>query len=285
MSSQVLVLTATGTVGRHVVSSLVAAGAKVRAATRDPGAAKLPAGVDAVSFSYDDRSTWPAAFAGIDAVFLAYPAFRTDEVELGRALVDAAREAGVRRIVKLSAIGVEGDPSNGHRQVELYIEASGLDFVHIRPNFFFENFIEFYGETIRTDGAIYLPAGSGKSSFVAAKDIGEVAALALLGQATGQGLTVTGAEALDHHEVAAALSAALGRPVRYVDVSPQAHVEGMQAWGAPPLAVATMSALYGFVRQGWCAGLSPVVEQLSGRSPQRFADWAVEHAAAWRLSA
>lgn len=277
-----LVLTATGTVGRQVVSSLLAAGAHVRAATRDPAAARFPAGVEGVTFSYDDRGTWPAAFAGIDAVFLAYPAFRPDEVELGKVLVDAAKAAGVRRVVKLSAIGVENDPTSGHRQVELYIEASGLEYVHIRPNFFFENFIEFYGATILSDGAIYLPAGSGKSSFVAASDIGAVAAKALLGAATNTGLTLTGPEALDHAEVAEALTRVLGKPVRFVDISPEAHVEGMKTWGMPPTAVATMSALYGFVRQGWCAGLSPAVEQLLGRPARRFEDWAAEHAAAWR---
>lgn len=281
MSSKILVLTATGTIGREVVRSLLASGASVRAATRDPAKAALPAGVEAVAFSYDDRSTWAAAFAGVDAVFLAYPAFRTDEVELGVALLDAARAAGVRRVVKLSAIGVENNPASGHRQVELAIEASGLEWVHIRPNFFAENFVEFYGGTIQQDGAIYLPAGQGKTSFVSAADVGAVAARALLGAATGTGLTVTGPEALDHDEIAAQIAAATGKEVRYVDLSPEAHIQAMQQFGAPALMIETMSMLYGFVRQGWVGGVSPTVEQITGRPAQRFADWASQNAGAW----
>jgi uncharacterized protein YbjT (DUF2867 family) len=282
MSTKVLVLTATGTTGSHVVSALVAEGATVRAATRNPAAARLPAGVDVVAFSYDDRATWPAAFAGVDAVYLAQPAFRADEVELGKALIDTAKAAGVQRVVKLSAIGVENNPESGHRQVELYLEGSGLKWAHVRPNFFHENFVEFYGSTVKGDGAIYLPAGKGQTSFVAAADIGRVAARALLGQADGQALVLTGSEALDHDAVAAALSAALSRPVRFVDITPEAHVEGMKAWGMDPIAVGTMSALYGFVREGWVSGLSPDVQRITGREPQRFADWARENVAAWQ---
>jgi len=225
MSRTILVLTATGTTGRATVDALVARGAAVRAATRDPSTARFPAGVEAVRFAYDDVSTWPTALAGVDALYLALPPFRTDEVELGEGLIAAAKSAGVRRIVKLSAAGVENNPASGHRRTELAIEASGLEWVHLRPSFFHENFVEFYGTTIKGDGAIYLPAGTGKTGFVGAVDIGAAAAEALLGARTGEAWTLTGPESLDHADVAAVLTRTLGREIRYVDISPEAHAE------------------------------------------------------------
>jgi uncharacterized protein YbjT (DUF2867 family) len=280
----VLVLTSTGATGSATLAALLrraGPGDTILAATRDPAAAKLPAGARAVAFSLDDRATWAKALAGVDALYLCMPPFRTDEVEVGSALIDAAKAAGVRKIVKLSAIGVEHSPESGHRRLELYIEASGLDWVHLRPNFFHENFFNFYGATVRSDSAIYLPAGNGKTSFIAASDIGEAAATALLGPVKGEAWTLTGPESLDHAEVAAAIGAAIGRPVRYVDIAPEAHIAGMQSWGMPPLAVQTMSYLYGVVRAGMAAGISPDLERVTGSKGVRFADWAQQAKAEW----
>lgn len=281
MARTVLVLTATGTTGSATVQALVRRGAKVRAATRDPGRASFPAGVTAVAWSYDDRATWAPALAGVDALYLAIPPFRADEAELGAAIVEAARSAGVQRIVKLSAAGVENNPDSGHRRTELAIEASGLQWIHLRPSFFTENFLEFYGASIKTDGAIYLPAGKGKTGFITAADIGEVAAAALLGDATGEAWTLTGPESLDHDEVAEIFTRELGRPIRFVDIPPEAFEAALRSQGADDVGVAALSGLYSFVRAGWTGGLSPDVERVLGRKPQTFAEWVRAHKDAW----
>lgn len=281
MSRTVLVLTATGTTGAATVNALLARGATVRAASRNPAAATFPVGVTPVRFDLDDRSTWAAALTGIDALYLATPPFRDDEYEVISALIAAAREAGVTRIVKLSAMGVDADPTSTHRRLELLVEASGAQWIHLRPTFFMENFVEFYGGSIKTDGAIYLPAGTGETGFVAAADIGEAAATALLGDRTGEAWILTGPESLDHDRVAADLSAALGRPIRYVDVPPEAFDAAMAESGAPPLARQTMGGLYAMVRQGWTAGVVPTLPELTGKPATRFADWARTHASAW----
>ncbi len=281
MNATILVLTATGTTGSATVAALHRRGASVRAATRDPSKASFPEGVEAVRWDYDAPETWAPALAGVDALYFANPAFRADEVALGQAILAAAKAAGVRRIVKLSAIGVENSPESGHRQVELAIEASGLQWVHLRPNFFFENFIEFYGGSIAQEGAIYLPAGEGRTSFVGAADIGEAAATALLGAAHGEAWTLTGGEALDHAEVAMALSGVLGRPIRYIDIPPAAFEEALRGYGSGEVAVQTMSALYGFVRAGWTGGVAPDLARVLGRAPQTFAAWAAQNPGAW----
>ncbi len=286
----VLVLTATGTTGASALNALLRtpagqAAPDIRAATRDPSKAAFPAGVTPVAFSLEDRATWAAALAGVDALYLCMPPFRTDEVETGKALIDAAKAAGVKKIVKLSAVGVEHAPESGHRQLEVYIEASGLDWVHLRPTFFHENFLNFYGASIKSDGAIYLPAGQGRSPFVAAADIGAAAAVALTGSATGEAWTLTGPESLDHDQVAAAITAALapvnGRTVRYVDVPREAHIAGMESWGMPPLAVATMSGLYDMVRAGMLGHRSPDLARVTGSEGITFAAWAEQNRGEW----
>lgn len=281
MARTVLVLTATGTTGSATVKALADRGASVRAATRDPARADFPHGVTAVAWSYDDPATWASALAGVDALYLAIPPFRPDEAELGAAIVDAAKAAGVRRIVKLSAAGVENNPASGHRRIELAVEASGSEWVHLRPSFFAENFSESYGGSIKSEGAIYLPAGKGKSGFVTASDIGEVAAVALLGDTTGEAWTLTGPESLDHDEVAELFTRELGRPVRFVDVPPEAFADGLRNSGADENVVGSLDALYGFVRAGWTGGLTDTVERVLGRKPRSLGEWIHEHASAW----
>jgi hypothetical protein len=74
----------------------------------------------------------------------------------------------------------------------------------------------------------------------------------------------------------------LGEPVRFQDIAPEEHIGMMRSWGMNELAVATMSGLYGFVRAGWTGGLTDEVQRVTGRAPQRLADWAQKNAAAWR---
>ncbi|MEY3210428.1 MAG: hypothetical protein RIT28_909 [Pseudomonadota bacterium] len=281
MSRTVLVLTATGATGQEVVSSLVARGATVRAATRDPSRQSVP-GATAVAFDIADPTTWGPALASVDAVYFCLPPFREDEVSAGTAFLHAAKDAGVKRIVKLSAAGVEANPESGHRQLELVIEGLGVEWVHLRPSFFFENLINFYGGGIKGARVIALPAGQGRTGFIATADIGEAAAVALLGDVSGEAWTLTGPESLTHDEVAGILSDALGEPVRFHDIAPEEHIGMMRSWGMNELAVATMSGLYGFVRAGWTGGLTDDVQRVTGRAPQRLADWAQKNAAAWR---
>ncbi len=282
MSRTVLVLTATGTTGSATVEALVNQGAQVRAATRDPKAATFPDGVQAVAWSFDDTSTWGAALEGVHALYLAMPSFRPDEVEVGKAILAAAKAHGVKRVVKLSAIGVEQRPESGHRQLELAIEASGLAWVHVRPSFFMENFIEFYGGPIKAEGALYLPAGQGKTGFVAAADIGAMAAAALLGTVSGEAWVITGPESLDHAEVASQIAEATGKAVKYHDIPAQVFADALRSFGSPELGVATMSMLYEYVRNGYTGTVTGEVERVLGRPATRFVDWAAEHAAAWR---
>lgn len=278
----VLVLAATGTTGRQTVSALVRRGAKVRAATRRPEEATLPEEVEVVPFDLDDPDTWAPAMEGVDALYLALPPFRPDEVEEAEGVLMAAKDAGVQRVVKLSAMGVEHAPGSGHRQIELLVERSGMDWVHLRPTFFMDNLINFWGEGIAQQGVIAVPAGTGRAGFVSSSDIGEVAAEALLGHRSGEALPLTGPESLDYQTVATTLSEVIGRPVQYEDISPEDFRETMAAHGMPELGVEVMSGLYDSVRAGQTDGVSPAVREVLGREPVAMSQWARENAEAWQ---
>jgi uncharacterized protein YbjT (DUF2867 family) len=279
----VLVLSATGTTGRETVRALIAQGATVRAATRDPAAASFPEGVEVVRFSLEDASTWVDALRDVDALYLALPPFRPDEVELGQDILRAAVESGVRRIVKLSARGVENSPEGAHRRLEIAVEQSGLDWVTLRPSFFMDNFVNLHGHSIRDTGGFYVPAGDGKTVFIAASDIGEAAAAALLGDASGEIWELTGSESLDRAQVAAVISEVTGREVRYHALSAEQFAGGMKEMGMSADGIDFMSGLYAAVRAGWTDGATDTVQRVTGKAPVRFADWAAEHAAAWRV--
>lgn len=282
MTRKILVLSSTGTTGSETVRALVERGASVRAATRSPQKATFSDNVEVVRFDFADPTTWGPALEGVDALYFAMPPFLQNELDAGLALIRAATEAGVRRIVKLSALGVEANPESGHRQQELAIEASGVHWVHLRPNFFMDNFVTLHGEPITRDGAIYLPAGEALTSFIAASDIGDIAATALLGDMTGEAWALTGGESLDHATVAHVIATASGREVRYVDLPPEAFVQALKAQGMPAQGVQTMAYLYNMVRQGWVAPVIDDAARVLEREPITFQTWAQQHAEAWR---
>jgi len=290
MSTTVLVTGPTGTIGAHVVAALAQRHAvKVRAALRDvTKAGRLPEGVTPVVFDWKERGGWKDALTGVEALFLLTPGI-DNAVEVGNALVDAAQEAGVRRVVKLSAAGAEVEPGielgRRHRANEKHIEASGLVWTHLRPNSFMENFIHYYPP--REDGNIYLPLGTSATSFVAAADVGELAA-AILADGTGharQAYAVNGPDPLNTAQLAAYLGEAAGRPVQYVDVPEEAAREAMTAGGSPAWQTEAMLELFAVMKAGYAAGKDDNVQRIVRRAPIRFSQWARDHASAFRLPA
>ncbi len=282
----ILVTGATGTIGAQVVTALGgAAGVKVRAAVRTAGKAKgLPPNATAVDFDYGAPEKIAAAVAGADALFLVTP-FTDDQVELGKRLVDAAAKAGVKHVVKLSAIGCELEAiqlGKWHRAIERHVEASGVAWTFLRPNNFFENFVNYYPPG--KDGNIYLPWGAAACSFIAGADIAAVAAKVLTTSGhAGKAYALTGPEAITIAQAAAAIGEVSGRQVAYVDVPEAAAKKAMLDMGAPPWMVDGMMELHAIDKAGYAAGVTGDVPQLLGRPATRFLDFAKQHAAAWKV--
>ncbi|MBI4397005.1 MAG: SDR family oxidoreductase, partial [Elusimicrobia bacterium] len=233
----ILVTGATGTVGSEVVRRLSALGVPFRAMTRHPEKAarlrQIAGGtrLEVVKGDMARPETLDGAVAGVDAVFLLSEA-HPRQVEMQGHIVNAAKRAGVRRMVKLSVLGAdETSPlavGRWHRTTEKQIESSGFSFTHLRPHYFMQNLLA-YAPAIAKRGVFHAPLGDGKISLVDVRDIAAVAARVLTEKGhEGKAYDVTGPEAISFHEAAAKLSKALGREVAYRDVPADNAERGMR---------------------------------------------------------
>lgn len=287
MATTILVTGATGTIGSQVVAALKGRDdVKVRAAVRSAAkAAGLTGGnVTPVDFEYDKPEQMKKAVEGVDRLFLVTP-FAQNQVELATGLINAAKAAGVKHIVKLSALGADSEPGiqlgRWHRAVEKAIEGSGLAWTFLRPNNFMENFLNYYPPD--ASGNIYLPWGQGACSWVAGSDIAAVAAAALTGSGhEGKAYEPTGPEALTIGQAAAVIGEVSGRKISYVDVPEAAAHKAMSDMGMPKWMVDAMMELHAVDKAGYAAKVTGDVQRVTGRAPLRFAQFAQQHAAGWK---
>jgi uncharacterized protein YbjT (DUF2867 family) len=287
MDKPILVTGATGTIGREVIRHLSKKNAAVRAGVRNETKARTQFGgtVELTTFNFEDNASYPAALKDVEKLFILPPLI-PDQVEVTIALVDAAEAAGVRHIVKLSAIGAAPGATftlgKWHGEADEYIRQSGLGFTVLRPNSFMQNFINYFPPR---DGVIYLPWGEGKASFVDARDVGAVAAEALTGEGHG-GTTydLTGPEALGIADVARVLSTVAGREIRYIDVPEAAARDAMLQAHIPSWQVDALLELHAINKQGLWAGVTPDVEAITRHPATTFAQFALHHTETFRPS-
>jgi len=244
-----------------------------------PRRKRLTPKAEIVHVDYAKPETVHAALNGVEAVFTATPYALLPEVEVD--LVAAAKKAGVKTIVKLSGQGADSNPTSPHGAVEVAVKNSGLAYTFLRPNFFMQNYVESAAATIKDHGAFYEPADDGKSSYIDTRDIASVAVKALTEKAyNGKGYTLNGGEALSRSEVAAEISKVASKPVKYVNVDDAALRKAMA--GTPQKLVDLMSVLMGYVRAGYTADTKSDLEAALGRKPITFAQFANDHASAWK---
>ena len=202
-ASPILVIGATGKVGRRVAAKLTASGHAVRAAGRQ---AALP-------FDWQDRSTWPAQFSGVETAYISYypdlaaPGAGSDIA----ALVETARTAGLKRMVLLSGRG-----ETGAERCESILAESGLGYTLLRAAFFNQNFTEGLMYPGVMAGQLALPAGMRLEPFIDVNDIAEIAAVALTDDRHHNQLyELTGPRLLSFADAAAEIGAASGRSLSY----------------------------------------------------------------------
>jgi len=287
MAKTVLVTGATGTVGRDVAKLLSKKGAAVRAGVRDQAKARqrFDDDIALATFDFEDDSSFAGALDGVAKVFLL-PPLLPNQVQLTSTFVDAAKRAGVRRIVKLSAVGVDDEirftVGKWHAANEQHIRESGLAFTFLRPNSFMQNFITYFPPR---DGTIYLPWGNGKASLVDTRDIAAVAAEALTSDGhEGKTYTLTGPAALGIAEVASILSEVAGREINYVDVPESAARDGMLQAGVPQWQVEPILELHATNKQNRWTAVTADVEKVTGNPPIDFAQFARDHVEKFRAS-
>jgi len=286
MNRSILVLGATGLLGREVTRQLVVKGQRVRVGVRQPERYQDPSSqVEAVRFDFDDPTSYAPALADIEKLFLIALPLDPEAPAMLAPVIQAAKQAGLRQIVFTSALGVDHNEEAPLRKVERLLEASGIAHTILRPNFFMDNFASgFIGPMIQGGGGIFVAAEDAKTSFIAVQDIAAVAVAALTKDGhVGQAYNLTGPTALSHDEVAAIISKVSGRKVVYQPISEEAMRQGALDNGLPEPNADYLAMLYQVTRDGYMGGRTQDVEQILGREPISFAEFARQHQNAWTV--
>jgi uncharacterized protein YbjT (DUF2867 family) len=272
----ILVTGATGNVGRLVVQGLTG---EVRAMTRNPDKSNFPAGVEVVQGDLDDPDGLP--FDGVEKLYLfAHP-------PTAQAVVDQAVKAGVRRIVTLSSGAVTYGYDTGHHlPVEQAVEASGVEWTHLRPGEFAVNKIDLWGRSIRVDGTIVHPDPDAFGQPIHEADIADVAIRALTEDGhAGRAYNLSGPPRITQREMAAAIGEAIGRELRFVDVTTEEALAYYVSLGWPEEIARYILGLGGYEGgepddfADYEFVVSPDFEAVTGRPYRAFAQWARDHAA------
>lgn len=282
----ILISGATGTVGRALVTQLNEAGVSFRALVRNLAKAEdLAPGAELVAGDFDNPESLQAALNGVERAFLL-PPFTPDAAELQRNFITAAKAAGVQHVVKLSVIDASLDSPASllreHAEGEKALTESGMAWTLLRANGFNQNMFQ-NADSIKGSGQFYQPAADAKISFVDVRDIAAVAAEALTGEGhEGKTYNVTGPEALDFSQVAAELSATIGKPVQYIPISAEQFRSTMTSYGVPDWMVQSLDELFSLYRSGYGSEVSEDVARVTGRPAITFARFARDFAPAFQ---
>jgi uncharacterized protein YbjT (DUF2867 family) len=261
----VLVTGASGNVGSQVVRELRARRVPSRTLVRD-----------------GDQASTRSALEGVERLFLAC-ANVPGQVEFETGVIDAAKAAGVARIVKLSAASAAVDSPllfpRWQGEIERHLRGSGVPAVLLQPTSYMTNLLA-SAEAVRRTGTLVAPAGGARIAMIHPGDVGAAAALALTEDGhEGRTYVLTGPRAITYEQVAEDLSRATGRSVEFVDIPDEAARQGMLEQGMPEFLVDFLVGMFQALRDGMAAETTDTVRELTGREPRDFADFAREHAA------
>ncbi|MFF7842178.1 SDR family oxidoreductase [Streptomyces ossamyceticus] len=275
---------ATGNVGRSLVRTLAASGARVTATSRGISDADVPENVEHVRADLTDPESLRPVFDGADALFLQNGGPGAHQLST-RDILDVAKAGGVERVVLLSSQGVAtrpGSASHGDvaRAIEDAVRESGMAWTILRPGGFHSNAYA-WAESVRARRTVSAPFADIGLPTIDPDDIAEVAAAALReDHHTGRIHELTGPALTTPRQRAESLADALGEPVRFVEQTREEARAQMLRFMPEPVVETTLTILgepTPAERQ-----VSPAVEQLLGRPARTFDDWARRHVAAFR---
>ncbi|TSE14171.1 SDR family oxidoreductase [Mesorhizobium intechi] len=288
-----LVTGATGLNGKAIMREFARQGHEVRALVRDADRASVAgldglAGVELVAGDMRRADTLGAALDGIERVLMISTA-ADDMTETQCRFIDACRQAGVAHVVKFSGaesnIGYDATKfrfTRMHEEVERYLEAAGMAWTHLRPSQFMQVYLR-DAPTIAAEGAFYLALGETELSPVDVEDIAKVAFRLLRdGGHAGESLDMTGPQALTMSDIAALMSRAIGKPVRYVDITPAQRRRNLLASGVPADFVDALDEQLAERLRRPKSRVHLATHDMFGVRPTPFVEFARRHAAMFR---
>ena len=264
----------TGHLGGRIARLLAAEGVPQRLVVRTPAKAPRLPGATVVQASYADGAAVRRALEGLDTVLMVSAAESEHRVEEHRTFVDAAADAGVRRLVYTSFCGAAPDATfllaRDHHLTEQHVERSGMVPTFLRDNLY----ADFFPMLAGPDGVIRGPAGDGRAAAVAQDDIAAAATAVLLDPEPHEGRTydLTGRAAITLAEAAATMSRVLGRDFSFVDETLEEAYASRSTYGAPAWQVDAWVSTYTAIAAGELAAVTGDVALLTGRPATSLED-------------
>lgn len=283
MSRTVLLTGVTGTVGQQLLQRITANGEfKVKALVRrdDVAGTLRERGVDAYLGDLDDPSTLGPAFEGVDTLWLLTQVSPREPEHSMNALW-AARQAGVRSVLRNSAVGAAHDAptrnSRLHALSDVAVVESGMDWTILRPHFYMQNLFGAAG-SIAGAGAMYLNMGESPLGTIDVRDVAEMTLAILTDPAAhfGKIYTPTGPESITLKAAAAAIGAAIGKQVSYVPVPSTAAREAMIGFGMPPWVAAAIAEYGEAYATGWGDFTTEDFTTVVGHPPRSIEQFATD---------
>ncbi len=283
MTNKIIAITgASGTVGSEVVKLLSLKGAQVIALSRHPEkGVKLP-GVEWRKADLTNRTEMVDVLNGVDTLFLLTGNI-SDMVYAQKNGIRAARQAGVRKVVKLSALGASEHSMSiiglWHHIVEQALENSGLEWVILRPHAFMQNFLD-QKDSIK-NGQLFSAAEDGKIPFIDSRNIAEVAAEVLTSDHWNkQKIILTGPDSLSFDDLAKIFSDELGYQVKHIRESEDETWQHLRREGKSPWVIAGQMALYNYWKMGGVTSKTTnEVEKIIRKKPYSVVEFLHQHKA------
>lgn len=276
--NKILVIGSSGNVGSELVNILKSQGHSVRSTTSK----KEKSGGDTVYLDLLTGEGVADAFAGIERAFLLCPPGVADHGRVLFPLIDLAQKNHLKKVVLMSAMGADAVESAPLRQAELRLEKSGVPYNVIRPNWFMQNFHTFWIHGILHSDKIQLPVGTAKTSFIDTRDIAAVAARLLTDDTwNNQSFNLTGSEALDHDQVARAISEIVGRRITFQDITSDEMRVGLVGAGVPADYAEFLLVILGALKAGYASPVTGEVKRFLGRDPIPFQKYVQDHRSQW----
>lgn len=277
---------ATGSVGTELIQKLASADVHIKALVRpgsDTAHLKSIPNVEIILGDLADPSSYEMALHGADKAFLLTNSSQ-DAERLQTEFAEAARRAGVKHIVKLSQFAAsEYSPVRFlryHARVENHIRALGITYTFLRPNLYMQGLLAFK-DYIKEKRHFFASTGQAAVSAIDVRDIAAVAAACLTETGHEKKIyNLTGPEALTHYQMAEIFSQVLGRPVKFLDVTPQQMEGGLQAAGFPEWQVGGLLEDYAHYARGEAASVASTVQEVTGKKAGTFKDFVGDYHAA-----
>jgi uncharacterized protein YbjT (DUF2867 family) len=281
---RIRVIGATGTVGRNVISELIAANVRIRALTRNPDSANLPSQVEIVRGDLTIPDTLDGPLDDVDAVFLVWTAPATASAP---ALARIARH--VPRVVFLSSPHQTAHPffqqpnpvATMHAQIERLIETSGVQWTFLRPGMFATNGLFWWAPQIRAGNIVRWPYGEAPTAPIHERDIAAVAARILCDEGHGgKDYVLTGPQSLSQFEQVKIIGEVIGRSLRFEELSPEEARRELLTLMPLPVIEMLLNAWAAAIGQP--AFVTSAVADITGTEARTFRNWAIDHSGEFR---